>query len=55
MAFDLLFTFLLILLNGLFAGAEMSIISLRPSRVRQLVEQRRSGACASPLLDPPLK
>jgi putative hemolysin len=46
MAFDLLLTFLLILLNGVFAGAEMSIISLRPSRVRQLVEQRRSGATA---------
>ena len=46
MAFELLITFLLILLNGVFAGAEMSIVSLRPSRVRHLVEQRRPGATA---------
>jgi putative hemolysin len=46
MAFELLVTAILILLNGVFAGAEMAIISLRPSRVRQLVEEGRSGAAA---------
>lgn len=46
MAFELLVTFLLILLNGVFAGAEISIISLRPSRARQLLEQGRPGAAA---------
>ena len=46
MALDLLITLLLILANGVFAGAEISIISLRPSRVRQIVDQGRPGAAA---------
>ena len=35
---------LLILLNGLFAGAEIAVISLRKSRLNQLVAEGRSGA-----------
>lgn len=46
MAFELLLTFMLILLNGIFAGAEIAIVSLRPSRTRQLVDERRAGAAA---------
>ncbi len=30
--------------NGVFAGAEIAIVSLRPTRLAQLVEQRRTGA-----------
>jgi len=37
---------LLIAVNGIFAGAEISIISVRRSRLLQLVEERRSGALA---------
>src|SRR4029079_12832330 len=29
---------------GVFAGAEIAIVSLRPTRLAQLVEQRRTGA-----------
>ena len=37
---------LLIAVNGIFAGAEISIISVRRSRLQQLVEERRPGALA---------
>jgi len=37
---------LLIAVNGFFAGAEMAVIAVRPSRLQQLVEERRSGARA---------
>jgi putative hemolysin len=36
----------LILANGVFAGAEIALIALRRSRIRQLVEQGRPGARA---------
>jgi len=35
---EILFIFVLILINGFFAGSEMAIISLRRSRVQELVE-----------------
>jgi putative hemolysin len=37
---------LLIAVNGVFAGAEISIISIRRGRLLQLVEERRAGAAA---------
>jgi len=36
----------LVLANGFFAGAEIAVVSLRKSRLMQLVEQRRPGAHA---------
>jgi len=36
----------LILANGVFAGAEIALIAVRRSRIRQLVEQGRAGARA---------
>jgi putative hemolysin len=36
----------LILANGVFAGAEIALIAVRRTRIRQLVEQRRPGARA---------
>jgi putative hemolysin len=35
---------LLVLLNGVFVAAEIALVSIRPSRVEQLVEQGRRGA-----------
>jgi len=37
---------LLILANGLFSGAEIAIISVRPTRLLQLAQERRAGAAA---------
>lgn len=34
------------LLNGVFSGAEIAVVSMRQSRVRQLVDERRRGAGA---------
>jgi len=34
----------LILANGLFAGAEIALVSLRPTRVAELISQNRAGA-----------
>src|SRR5574337_1666309 len=42
--FELFFILLLILLNGFFAAAEISLISLRKSRVRHLVKSGNIGA-----------
>ena len=36
----------LILANGVFAGAEIALIAVRRSRIRQLLEERRPGARA---------
>jgi len=36
----------LVLANGVFAGAEIAVIAMRRSRIRQLVEQHRPGARA---------
>ncbi len=36
----------LILANGVFSGAEMAIVSLRRTRVQQLVDEKRTGAAA---------
>jgi putative hemolysin len=43
---EILVTWLLILANGVFSGAEIAIVSLRPTRVKQLVERNRPGAHA---------
>lgn len=44
MLLDLGMILLLVVVNGLFAGAEIAIIGVDRLRLRQLVEQRRSGA-----------
>src|SRR5215208_2566229 len=41
---ELLIIIALILVNGVFAGAEIAVISLRKSRLTQLVEEGRVGA-----------
>jgi len=46
MLFELTITLVLIAVNGVFAGAEISIIAVRRSRLRQLVEEGRAGARA---------
>jgi putative hemolysin len=47
MVFSELFVILaLILMNGVFAGAEMAIVSIRRTRLDQLVEAKRPGARA---------
>jgi putative hemolysin len=46
LATELLFILLLILANGLFAGAEIAIISVRKTRVRELCEEGRGSARA---------
>jgi CBS domain containing-hemolysin-like protein len=38
---------LLIAVNGFFAGAEVSLISVRPSRLRQMAEEGQAGAQAA--------
>src|SRR5215218_3563118 len=35
---------LLVLLNGIFVAAEIALVSLRPSRVEQMIEEGRRGA-----------
>lgn len=42
--------FLLILANGFFSAAEIAIVSLRTSRVGQLIEERRRGAQTASIL-----
>ncbi|MFL5262593.1 MAG: hemolysin family protein [Anaeromyxobacteraceae bacterium] len=44
MLFELAIIAALILANGAFSGAELSVITLRASRLRQLVEEGRAGA-----------
>jgi putative hemolysin len=44
--FEVSIILLLIGINGIFAGAEISIISVRRSRLQQLVEEGRAGASA---------
>lgn len=46
MAFDLLVVLLLIAANGVFAGAEIAVLSLRKTRLQELVEARAPGARA---------
>ena len=41
---DLLVIAVLILLNAIFVAAEIALVTLRPTRVEQLVEERRRGA-----------
>src|SRR5574337_1719427 len=43
---ETLFIFLLILINGFFAGSEVAVISLRRSRMQELVEAGDSRASA---------
>ncbi|HET7828350.1 MAG TPA: hemolysin family protein [Candidatus Limnocylindrales bacterium] len=38
------FIVLLVLLNGVFVAAEIALVSLRPSRVEQMIEEGRRGA-----------
>ncbi len=44
MLVELVVIALLVLLNGVFVAAEIALVSIRPSRVEQLVEQGRRGA-----------
>ncbi len=44
MAFELLIIVLLVALNGVFVAAEIALVSIRRSRVEQLVEEGRRGA-----------
>jgi putative hemolysin len=44
MLFELAMILLLVLVNGLFAGAEIAIVGVDRLRLRHLVEQGRSGA-----------
>lgn len=46
MLVELIIILVLVALNGVFAGAEISIISIRRSRLQQLVEEGRVGARA---------
>jgi putative hemolysin len=41
---ELLITFALILLGGVFAGAEIAVVALRRTRLTELVEEGRPGA-----------
>lgn len=43
---DILIIILLILANGVFAGAEIAVIALRKTRLQELVESKRRGARA---------
>jgi putative hemolysin len=43
---ELLIVLGLTLLNGIFSGAEIAVVSVRRTRLQQLVDQRRSGARA---------
>ena len=45
--FQLLLVVLLIAVNGFFAGAEVSLLSVRPSRLRQMAEDGQAGAQAA--------
>src|SRR5579885_2752430 len=46
LALELLAVILLIALNGFFASAEFSLVAVRPTRIRQLVEQGHPRAAA---------
>ncbi|MFN2376326.1 MAG: hemolysin family protein [Candidatus Binatia bacterium] len=43
---EILIVVALILMNGLFAGAEIAIVSIRRTRLQQLVDEGRAGAAA---------
>ena len=45
--FQLLLVVLLIAVNGFFAGAEVALLSVRPSRLRQMAENGQAGAQAA--------
>ena len=45
--FPLLVVVLLIAVNGFFAGAEVALLSVRPSRLRQMAEEGQAGAQAA--------
>jgi CBS domain containing-hemolysin-like protein len=45
--FQLLLVVLLIAVNGFFAGAEVALLSVRPSRLRQMAEDGQAGAQAA--------
>lgn len=46
MSVDLLIIVGLLLLNGVFAGAEIAVLTLRKTRLSELLEQKRAGASA---------
>lgn len=46
MTADLLIVLALMLANGVFAGAEIAVLTLRKTRLAELLEQRHSGAAA---------
>ena len=45
--FQILLVVLLIAVNGFFAGAEVALLSVRPSRLRQMAEEGQAGAQAA--------
>ena len=45
--FQILLVILLIAVNGFFAGAEVSLLSVRPSRLRQMAAEGQAGAQAA--------
>lgn len=50
MAFEILIIVALVLANGVFAGAEIALISLRPGRIKELVEGGSGAARAASAL-----
>jgi len=44
---DVLILFLLIVLNGMFAMSEMTVVSARKARLQQLADEGRTGARAT--------
>jgi len=42
--FEVAFIFLLIIANGFFSGAEIAVVSVRRSRIDQLIEEGHSSA-----------
>ncbi len=46
MLLDVLVVLVLIVLNGVFSGAEIAVLTLRRTRLAELVSERRSGALA---------
>jgi putative hemolysin len=45
--FRILIVFLIVLVNGFFAGAEVALLSVRQSRLRQMAEEGHAGAQAA--------
>jgi putative hemolysin len=50
---DIVIVLLIVLVNGLFAGAEMALVSLREGQIRSLTQQGRRGQRAAKLAQDP--